>query len=181
MRRKTNKGLTLVELIIVLGISAILLAMVGLSYSLINNTNVQKSARRLENVIRLARTRSMAKGPAAGKLVLYEQNGNIYARIGDDPSPELICNSGVTMEAIATSTVTASPTPGASSVNYTAKTGGAAIPPLGGTAEVHIVFNAAGTIPAYSNSYNKFLLHRGNRNFEVIVYRETGAVETNMY
>ena len=171
MKKGANKGLTLIEMIMVLGISAILLAMAGLSYNLINNSNVQKSARRLENVIRLARTRSMAKGTASGRLVLYEQNGNIYARIGDDTTPELICNSGVTMEAIVTA------------ADYTVRSGGSSIPAYSTdpSAQISINFSTAGTGQTFNNSYNKFLLHRGKRSFEVIVYKETGSVETNMY
>lgn len=171
MKRGSNKGLTLVEMIIVLGISAILLGLVGLSYSLINNSNLTKSARRLENVVRMSRTRSMAKGTAAGRLVLYEQDGNIYARIGDDDSPELICNSGVTMEAISTTG------------DYTVRAGGVSIPAysVDPSAQISINFSSSGTVQTFNSSYNKFLLHRGNRNFELIVYWETGAVETNMY
>ena len=167
MKKANNKGFTLVEMLIVLGISAIIMSVVLISFNVINNANVQKSARRLENVIRLSRTRCMAKGNKKGELKLYEQNGNIYAQIGDDNTPQIICNSGVTMEALATTA-------------YSVREGGSSIPPYPG---ISLRFNTSGTVQNYSETvpFNKFLLHKGSRNFEVIVYIETGNVEVNMY
>ncbi len=171
MRKGNNKGFTLVEMMIVLGISAIILTIVVFSYNVINNANVQKSARRLENVIRIARTRCMTKGTKRGELKLYQQNGNIYAVIGEDPLPELICNSGVTMESLATTDYGLNP--------ISMEASAAAIPPYPG---ISLKFNTSGTVQTYAGDPNNvFLLHNGGRNYEVIVYRETGSIEVNLY
>ena len=167
--KKRNAGFTLVELIIVLAVSAILLSILLISYNVVNNANVQKSARRLDTIIRVARTRTMAKGLEAGKLTLYEDHGKIYAALGTDPDKiqtELICNSGVTMTALQCQT------------DYTVTAGGIDIPAAGLT----IQFSTNGTLQNFTDTppYNKFILTRGNKRFEVIVYTETGTVDTNM-
>ncbi|MBO6297259.1 MAG: type II secretion system protein [Lachnospiraceae bacterium] len=169
--KKNNKGFTLVEMMIVLGISAIVLTIVLFSYNVINNANVQKSARRLENVIRIARTRCMTKGTKLGELKLYEQNGNIYAVIGNDALPELICNSGVTMKSAAIADYGIKP--------EVIEASAVSIPPYPG---ISLKFNSSGTVQTYAGTPNNvFLLHNGGRNYEVLVYSETGSIEVNLY
>ncbi|MCR5129135.1 MAG: type II secretion system GspH family protein [Lachnospiraceae bacterium] len=164
---KNNRGFTLIEMMIVLAISALMLSVLLISYNVISNANVQKSARRLENVLRSARTRCMTRGVKKGEVTLYEQNGNIYALIGDDTRPTLICNSGVKMEYLATTT-------------YSARAGAAPVPPL--ASAIKLSFSTSGTVNTFAgNPPNKFILTRDHRCFEVIVYYETGSIETNMY
>jgi prepilin-type N-terminal cleavage/methylation domain-containing protein len=171
MRKVNNKGFTLVEMMIVLGISAIILTLVVFSYNVINNANVQKSARRLENVIRIARTRCMTKGTKRGELKLYQQNGNIYAVLGEDSVPELICSSGVTMKSLATADYGTKP--------QVMEASAAPIPVYPG---ISLKFNTSGTVQTYAgNPNNVFLLNNGGRSYQVVVYYETGSVEVNMY
>ena len=94
--------MTLIELLMFIAISSIILAMVMISYNVVNNANATKAARRLETVIRTARTQSMAKGQEEGKLTLTVLDGNVYATIGDPATAESqqICNSGVTVTGI---------------------------------------------------------------------------------
>ena len=170
MRKKRrcidDKGFTLIELLMFLAISAIILSLVLISYNVVNNANATKAARRLETVIRTARTQSMAKGQEEGKLTLTVQHGNLYATIGDPATAtsQLICNSGVTVQGLMCTT------------DYTPR-GGAAF------TTATLTFNTSGTVRMIGDSttFNKFFLKRGNRNYEVIVYTDTGSVETNMY
>ena len=165
-RHIDNKGLTLIELLMFLAISSIILTMVMLSYNVVNNANATKAARRLETVIRTARTQSMAKGQEAGKLTLTVQNGNLYATIGDPATATIqqICNSGVTVQGLLCTT------------DYTPR-GGASFD------SATLTFNTSGTVRLVGDSttFNKFILNRGNRSFEIIVYSDTGSVETNMF
>ena len=171
--RISNKGLTLVELMIVLAISAIIFTMVLISYNVVNNANATKAARRLETVIRTARTQSMAKGMDEGKLTLQVQHGNLYAYIGDPATAtrQLICNSGVTVQGISCSTAS----------EYKNLRSGTSL------TTAYVVFNTSGTLRTVGTdatkktTYNKFILNRGGRSFEVIIYSETGALETNMF
>ena len=173
MKRKKgridNKGFTLIELLMFLAISSIVLALVLISYNVVNNANATKAARRLETVIRTARTQSMAKGQEEGKLTLTVDHGNLYATIGDPATAERqeICNSGVTVQGILCTT------------DYTPRAG----VPMGNGAIATLTFNTSGTVRVIgaSTTYNKFILNRGKRSYEVIVYSDTGSVETNMF
>ena len=170
IKRIDNKGFTLVEMMIVLGISAIVMGIVLISYNVVNNANATKAARRLETVIRTARTQSMAKGMEEGKLTLQMQHGNLYAYIGDPATAtrQLICNSGVKVEGIMCTD------------DYTPRTGAA-------ITTAYMVFNTSGTLRTVGTvteektMYNKFILDNTSRRYEVIVYTETGALETNMF
>ena len=167
-RNNSNKGFTLIELLLVMSISLLLLSLVLISFNVVNNANLNKAARRLENVIRLSRTRSMAKGTEAGKLKLYMQNGNLYAVIGEDDSPQLICNGGIQVKGMSTS-------------DYDLRVGGVA---LNGLPDGNVIkFSTSGIVQTFSGTpvMNKFILNKGNRSFEVILYTETGNVETYMF
>ena len=165
-----NKGFTLIELLLVMVISVLILAMIMLSYNVVNNANATKAARRLETVIRTARTTTMAKGMEAGKLTLTVEHGNLYAQIGPDGNKDLICNSGVTVKGLYCD----------STLGYGSRSGA-------DFDKAIIVFNTSGTVRTkgvdadHKTQYNKFLLNRGNRSFEVILYAETGALKTTMY
>ena len=174
-RIRNNKGFTLAEMLIVMVITMILISILLVSFNTINNANLRKSARRLENVIRLARTKSMAKGTAAGKLYLYEQNGNLYARIGDTDQPELICNGGITVWAAATNNYSLRP------AQY--NTPDLGFGSVGGYPGKTISFSTSGVVQTFSADpvVNKFIMFKGTTKYEIILYRETGSVETRMF
>ncbi|MBR3515789.1 MAG: prepilin-type N-terminal cleavage/methylation domain-containing protein [Lachnospiraceae bacterium] len=162
---KNNRGVTLVELLIVLAISAILLGLVGISYSLVSNANVSKAATRLTNIIRTARTTSMSKGTEAGKLTLYEQHGSVYARIGDG-QPEVITKMPVTMTA-------------KYATDYSDTTLASEI------VSSELRFTSSGMLRTAGigdaqNKYNMFLLTNGRKNMKVLIYLETGKVEVTL-
>ena len=168
-RNINNKGMTLIELLMFIAISSIILAMVLISYNVVNNANATKAARRLETVIRTARTQSMAKGQEEGKLTLTVLDGNVYATIGDPATAESqqICNSGVTVTGILC----------ADANDYKNARVGTPF------TSCQLTFNTSGTVREVmgSTDYNKFIINRGNRSFEIIVYSDTGSVETNMF
>lgn len=65
-----NKGVTLIEIMMVLAISAALLVIAGFSLSLINGANTYKAASSLKSVFSKAKTQSMAKGNTNGQLTI---------------------------------------------------------------------------------------------------------------
>lgn len=89
-----NAGFTLVELLVVIAITAILTGVVTISYSVVNNSNVNKAARNFASVLSRARAESMAKGTEAGQLVLSCADNRLYYQLGNDPDAvkEEICN-----------------------------------------------------------------------------------------
>lgn len=65
-----NKGVTLIEIIMVLAISAVLIVIAGFSLSLLNGANTYKSASSLKSVLSKAKTQSMAKGNLKGQITI---------------------------------------------------------------------------------------------------------------
>ena len=108
----------------------------------------------------------MEKGQEEGKLTLTVLNGNVYATIGDPATATVqqICNSGVSITGLKCAT------------NITVDNGE-------GFTNATLSFNTSGTVRDIGDSttYNKFILRRGNRRFEVMVYPDTGSVETKIF
>ncbi len=156
-----NKGFTLVELIIVLALSALIVVFMLFSYSLITNNSVTKSAKRLENVLRQAKTNAMSKGQAAGVIKLDVDGGVCYAIIGEGSAAEetvMISGSGVV-------------------VNSGLDTAPAVSDTSNGAT---IVFNTNGRLKMAGDvrtTGNYFVLSSGTKMYKVVVYKETGAIE----
>ena len=88
--KDNNKGFSYVELILVLAIMAIMVGMIGLSYSLVTRNNVTKAAAKMESVFNTARITSLSKGSEEGALNIKQENGIIYYGIGKyDPDPDV--------------------------------------------------------------------------------------------
>jgi prepilin-type N-terminal cleavage/methylation domain-containing protein len=148
-RRKGNKGFTLVEMVVVIAVTMILFSLAVLSMNLVTNANVKAAAKRMAFILKTARTKTMAKGPEAGKVTITTEGGNVYATIGTgaDATVEQICNSAV---------------------KYTGPT----------TIQFNTdgTLNMLGDT---TTSTRKIVLFRGSRTYEITIYKETGAVITN--
>lgn len=93
----SNKGFSLVELMVVIAIMAVATGLVSITYSLVHNANVSKAANTLDTVFNKARVQSMAKGTDAGQLTLWIDDDNIlYYTIGDPEGTGTAVNSGTT-------------------------------------------------------------------------------------
>ncbi len=79
---RADKGLTLIEILIVLAISSILIGMSAMSVSMIRRANVDKTVNKLQKVIASARATTMAKGETAGELSVHFNGGKLYAGVG---------------------------------------------------------------------------------------------------
>ncbi len=89
-----NKGITLVEMMMVIAISVVLVGLAGLSLSLINNANTEKSAKALRAVIIKARNEAMARGPEAGTLVINDSVSGLSSTVSLN-SAELVGRRGM--------------------------------------------------------------------------------------
>ncbi len=155
---KNNKGMSIIELLLVILITLMIITMLLISYVVINKSDVRKSARRLENVLRTARVTAMSKGRTEGTITFSPDGGNIYATIGSNDR-QLICGGGVSIYAIK------------NTLNYT-------VSPLisNGFSSGTVVFDSSGRMNA-SSTVNIFKLQKGRKAFLVRVYEETGYVE----
>lgn len=108
---KNNKGMSYIELILVLSIALILTGIGTFSYGMIRRTNITKAADKTISKINEARSMKMVKGcDATGKdngiIAFTNKNGNIYCYVGKDFDSidmssqdwEKICVKPVTME-----------------------------------------------------------------------------------
>ena len=159
-RMKNNKGISILEFLLVAVITIMILGMLLISYNLINRSDVKKSARRLENAIKTARVTAMSKGRDAGTLTFVVEGGNVYASIPGAGSRDLISGGGVSMLAVKSKDYSVMPA--------ALITGGA------------LVFETSGKVRMEGigcSSHNIYSLSKGNKTYLVTVYEETGAVE----
>lgn len=82
MNKLKDKGLSYIEVIIVLAIASILVGLVSISVGLISRSNVHKGADNLELAFAKARSVSLAKGSSAGTLNIINKDGLYYYYIG---------------------------------------------------------------------------------------------------
>ena len=75
---KNNKGVSLIEMMVVIAIIAVVGGLAVLSFSLVRNADVAKSAETLKSSLAAAKSRSMAKGDANGKLSITKDGHNTY-------------------------------------------------------------------------------------------------------
>lgn len=75
---KNNKGFSYVEMILVIGIVAIIASFATISIGLVSRNNVTKAADKVYSKVSEARMMTIAKGVEKGAAVLEYQNGTYY-------------------------------------------------------------------------------------------------------
>ncbi len=163
---KSNSGVTIMEMLVVLVLIAILSGLVGLTYQYIHNANVQKAGENLAAALRTARTTSMSKGTEKGRLNLISEGGRLYYTIGDSTEKQEICNQVMGF------------------CIYTTKNAGStSLAPTGQTGDctITIRFTAAGMLDNSAFGSNYVVFFKGNRAYSVLVYPETGKIEQTLF
>ncbi len=165
-----DKGFTLLELIIVLTISAIMVLFVGLTFGMINGTNVNKAAKNCEHALVQGRVQSMAKGPIAGTAYIWDDGGDIYIKIGDTGEKEMLCNDRITGYFVQYNH---------SSGSLSKKDAIASIAAGEVNAKTFVFTNIGSINKSLStlNGYNGILFQRGTRQTIVFIYPETGKID----
>lgn len=82
----SNKGISYIELILVIGISAMLVGLASLSIGIISRNNAEKAATKLEAAFSHAQALSMAKGQTNGSLTITSDGSSYYYYYGTDDS-----------------------------------------------------------------------------------------------
>lgn len=80
--RFKNKGLSYVEVLIVLGIGAIVTSLAFVGIGFINRNNVTKSVNKLENAIAHSQNMCMTKGSDNGCITIVEEGGSYFYYFG---------------------------------------------------------------------------------------------------
>lgn len=102
---KNNKGMSYIELILVISIALILTGIGTFSYGMIRRTNISKAADKTISKINEARSLALVKGTDKGIIAFTNKGGSIYCYVGDDfdsldmntQNWEKICVKPVTM------------------------------------------------------------------------------------
>lgn len=157
----SNKGFSLIELLVVVAIMAVAVGLVTITYAIVDNANVAKAANALDTAFNKARVQSMAKGTEAGQLTVWMTDGVVYYTIGD-PAVE-------TPTAVNSGTI---------DVNYTYASSATGAPPT--MPQVTYRFNSAGMVIQDSDLVNEYVFSHGNRKVAVIFYLDTGKHTTEL-
>lgn len=81
---KNNKGMSYIELILVISIALILTTIGTVSFGMIRRTNISKAADRTISKINEARNNALVKGTDRGIIAFCSKNGSIYCYVGQD-------------------------------------------------------------------------------------------------
>lgn len=158
----SNKGFSLVELLVVVAIMAVATGLVSITYTLITNANVSKAANTLDTAFNKARVESMAKGPDAGQLTVWSTSGILYYTIGDPATETPIAVNNA-------------------STDFWCHVGGSIYPPNTDIPPMIYRFNSAGIVMPSSWISDYYEFSNGNRRVDVIFYLDTGKHTTKIY
>lgn len=152
-----NRGFSLVELVVVIAISAILITLITFSLSLVKGADAQNTAKRLEHLIKTTRMQALTKGADEGVMTLSLEGGAYYVTIGTGAKEFLCSQQSITISG-ATSVQEAT--------NFT---------PISSTV---IEFRTSGKMATYGTEtrYCKFILDSKGKDYEIVIYPETGSV-----
>ena len=77
-----NKGMSYIELVLVMGIAGLLIMFVTFSVATVSRNNCSKGAKKLENAFATAQAMSMAKGKETGRLYIIIRDNKCSYIIG---------------------------------------------------------------------------------------------------
>ena len=160
-----NKGMSLVELLVVICVIAILTGLMTVSMSIVNNANLSRAANTLSSALSTARAQSMARGSEKGYLHVFNVGNSLYYTIGTGERVK-ICNNIVKVIPINSATPVEDMSFAYSTVNY------------------YVYFDSAGMVkpaPDGSMPIDELVFCKGNRRVYCYLYKETGKSTTNMY
>lgn len=161
-----NKGLTMIELIVVIAVATILVGMATITLSVVNSGNTTKSASQLRSLLTKSKMESMAKGNTRGQIIVNPNGGKgMLITIGPSSEERIAGNSVQTGYAALAAPVE----------NFAS---------LSNTAATTIQFNSAGMVSTvdgavanYATVY-QFGFKKGRRVDSVVFYPATGKVDT---
>ena len=173
--KNTNKGFSLVEVLVVLAIVAVITTLATISISIVNNANASKAANKFETLLNNSRATSITKGSEAGKLIITKENGKLYGQIGENSEKELICSGKIKVYFNKYNSV----------VSYYDRQMTTEI----ADGEKYVIkFNTAGSAIDMSadiidggDNFCKMIFANTNRKLEVVLYRQTGKHVINLF
>lgn len=169
-RFNNDKGVTLIEIIIAIAISAVLVALAGLSLSVIMGADTNKSAKALESMIVRSKSECMGKADK-GAITISPTGSGMKAKIGSG-ADESICPRRV--KTYFTQLATDEPVESTGLMN---PLGSNVVLEFGSDGSVKSVTVGGGSASTAKSMMYEFAFKRGNRVDAVAVYASTGKTE----
>ena len=82
-RMRSNKGFSYVEMLVVIGIMAVMTGFLAMTIGTVNRNNVRRAKESIEAKFNEARISAMSKGTERGYLIIARYKGNIYTYVGE--------------------------------------------------------------------------------------------------
>lgn len=166
----SDQGFTLIELLVVVAIMSIAVGLASITYSVVHNANVAKTANTLDTAFNKARIQSMAKGEEAGRLSIWVSSGVMYYTIGEETNPTAV-NSGVVSIAYNQNMAAVGSMPDCTPIMDLASQADPIV----------YTFNSAGVVKTDSDiPPEEWVFWYGTRRVRVIFYLETGKHMTEL-
>lgn len=80
---KNNRGLSYIELLVVIGVMVIITGISALSIGIVSRTNATKTGDKLVTSLKTARTYTLAKGPEKGAFHIRKVGSQYQCAVGD--------------------------------------------------------------------------------------------------
>ena len=158
----SDKGFSLIELIVVIAIMAVAVGLVTITYTIVHNANVAKAANALDTAFNKARVQSMAKGTDAGQLTVWIDGGVLYYTIGDPATENPTAVNSAVID-----------------ISYS-DNGSTWLGPNVDLPSVVYRFNSAGMVIQTGYQPREYMFSYGNRRVDVIFFLETGKHMTEL-
>lgn len=84
MRKFNNKGLSYIEMLVVVSIAAVMVGIFTISIGVVTRNNVTKAANKLEGGLSKAQVLCMSKNTTKGCINIYYESGKYYYYYGTD-------------------------------------------------------------------------------------------------
>lgn len=96
--KHNDKGISYIELILVISIMILLTSFTTITMSVVNRNNVAKSADKVVTAMNHAKTLSLSKGTNKGSITFMSEKGKVYYYYGDNIEEKfLACSSPCAM------------------------------------------------------------------------------------
>jgi len=87
---RNNKGFSYVEMLVVIGIMAVMTGFLAITIGTANRNNVRRAKESIEAKFNEARISAMSKGTEKGYLIIARYKGSIYTYVGEMVNPDTV-------------------------------------------------------------------------------------------
>ena len=99
VKKKSNAGFSLVELMVVVAIISVLIGAVAITYSIVGKANAKSYATTLKQALATVRSETMGRVQNTYELILTgDSDGTVYVQVGQNANREEVASSKIPMD-----------------------------------------------------------------------------------